>query len=319
MSSRCCGARRTWRSRAAPNPSGPICQTQVSRGMRGEARQVGRQRDSPRHLRPGPQRGGSARFRRDSDRNKPPRARLSVARCCRYSDSSTPVGAEYGTTAHGGSCRLRTHPQSAMRRVQVVAAQRAQLLPPQRRVVGQCEHHPVSDRLLGDHTEQFQPFGLAGDPRQLHHPRHQWACPSTGPPARRITAPANRIRLPHAFFDQEVVERRTGTRRCCRVALASPDAESNATTLVPRRLGREVNSRTNTATWARVAASELIPCRSQTWTYWPAPAHTHRWFAVHVQIDRDPATPVPDHAERAPATSSPPPQACRRPPSPRPS
>ena len=41
---------------------------------------------------------GSAWLRRDSDRNNPPRARLSVARCCRYSDSSTPVGAEYGTT-----------------------------------------------------------------------------------------------------------------------------------------------------------------------------------------------------------------------------
>ena len=41
---------------------------------------------------------GCAWLRRDSDRNKPPRARLSVARCCSYSDSNTPVGAEYGTT-----------------------------------------------------------------------------------------------------------------------------------------------------------------------------------------------------------------------------
>jgi hypothetical protein len=41
---------------------------------------------------------GSALLRRDSDRNSGPRARLSVARCAKYPDNSTPVGAEYGTT-----------------------------------------------------------------------------------------------------------------------------------------------------------------------------------------------------------------------------
>ena len=37
-------------------------------------------------------------LRRDSDRNNGPLARLIAARCRRYSDSSTPVAAEYGTT-----------------------------------------------------------------------------------------------------------------------------------------------------------------------------------------------------------------------------
>ena len=41
---------------------------------------------------------GCAWLRRDSDRNSGPRARLTEARRARYCDSSTPVGAEYGTT-----------------------------------------------------------------------------------------------------------------------------------------------------------------------------------------------------------------------------
>jgi hypothetical protein len=41
---------------------------------------------------------GWAWLRRDPDRNNGPRAQLTRARCARYSDSSTPVGTEYGTT-----------------------------------------------------------------------------------------------------------------------------------------------------------------------------------------------------------------------------
>jgi hypothetical protein len=41
---------------------------------------------------------GSARLRRDSDKNNGPRARDSAARCRKCSASSTPVAAEYGTT-----------------------------------------------------------------------------------------------------------------------------------------------------------------------------------------------------------------------------
>jgi hypothetical protein len=41
---------------------------------------------------------GSAWLRRDSDKNSGPRARLIVARRRRYSASSIPAGAEYGTT-----------------------------------------------------------------------------------------------------------------------------------------------------------------------------------------------------------------------------
>ncbi len=129
-----------------------------------------------------------------------------------------------------------------MRRVQIVAAQRAQLLPPQRRVIGQREHHPVSDRLVGDHAQKSQPFGLAGDPRQLHHPWHQRARPSTGPSAGRITAPTNGIRLPHAFFDQEVVEQsnRHQTLLQSRVRQPRPRVQRHHVGAAPTRPRRQL-------------------------------------------------------------------------------
>jgi hypothetical protein len=130
---------------------------------------------------------------------------------------------------------------------------------------------PVSDRLVGDHPQQFQPFDLAGNPGQLNHLRHQRSCPPTGPSTRRITASANRVGVTHAFFDQEVVEQPIRHKTLLQGGVRQPVPESNATTLAPRRLGRLVNSRTNSATWARVALSGSIPSRSQTCRYSASP------------------------------------------------
>ena len=168
-----------------PAHPGQVGQAQVPGGVRGEPRHLGGQRDPAHHLRPGPQ-ASAARpwLRRDSDRNSGPRARLSVARCARYSASSTPVAAEYGTTRSRRvfvvSARTRSIRCAG---IQVVGAQRAQLLPPQRRVVGQREHHPVADRLAGGTpSSTSQPLLLGRDPRQLDQPRHQ----------RRAAPPPNR-------------------------------------------------------------------------------------------------------------------------------
>jgi hypothetical protein len=57
-------------------------------------------------------------------------------------------------------------------RIEIIGPQAAQLFPPQRRIVGQREHHTVTDRLSPEDLQDPQPFGLAGNPRQLRHPRH---------------------------------------------------------------------------------------------------------------------------------------------------
>src|SRR6202034_3103321 len=147
-------------------------------------------------------------------------------------------------------------------------AQAAQLFPPQRRVIGKREHQPLADRLSPEHRQDLQPFGLAGNPRQPDHPRHHPpAAPAAETAPGRVTAPAHRVGFPHALLDQEVIEHRTGTSRCCSVALASSAPESIATTFAPRRLGRDVSSRTNTATSARVAANGSTPPRSHASRY----------------------------------------------------
>jgi hypothetical protein len=55
------------------------------------------------------------------------------------------------------------------------------------------------------------------------------------------------------------------------VAFASPAPESIATTFAPRRLGRDVSSRTKTATWARFAVTGSTPSRSHISRYSASP------------------------------------------------
>jgi hypothetical protein len=95
-----------------------------------------------------------------------------------------------------------------MRRVQVIGAQRAQLLPPQRRVISQREHHPVADRLTPEHLQYPQPLGLGRDPRQLNHARDQrpGAMAAAEAPPGRIRTAADWVGIPQPLLHQEVVE-----------------------------------------------------------------------------------------------------------------
>src|SRR5262245_45756295 len=59
-----------------------------------------------------------------------------------------------------------------------------------------------------------------------------------------VSATADGIDVPFPLLDQVIVERRTTTRRCCRVALARPAPESMDTMVAPRGFGRRIRSRT---------------------------------------------------------------------------
>jgi hypothetical protein len=75
-----------------------VRQAQVPGRVRGEPLDTRGQGDPADHLRPGPQaqRLGTVATRLRQELR--PLDRLTVARCARYCDSSTPVEAEYGTT-----------------------------------------------------------------------------------------------------------------------------------------------------------------------------------------------------------------------------
>jgi hypothetical protein len=89
-----------------------------------------------------------------------------------------------------------------------------------------------------------------------------------------------------------------------RVAFANTSPESNATTLVPCRLGRDVNSRTYTATCARVAASGWMPSRSQTRKY-PTRPHACASMVRGTRVKSIPISshPIANRGDREPATS----------------
>ncbi|MCG0284545.1 hypothetical protein [Streptomyces sp. PSAA01] len=93
-----------------------------------------------------------------------------------------------------------------MGRIDVVGPQRAQLLAPQRGVVGESEHHTVADRLAPGHLQYSQPLLFAGDPRQLRQPRHQAALATADPAAWGVATPAHRVRLAQTLFHEEVIE-----------------------------------------------------------------------------------------------------------------
>lgn len=101
---------------------------------------------------------------------------------------------------------LGPHPQRPQCRIQIIGAQRAQLLSAQRRVIGQREHHPVTDRLVAGDVQDVRPLPLTGDPRQLGQPRYQASLLTAEPPARRVPTAPDRVGLPQALLDQEVVE-----------------------------------------------------------------------------------------------------------------
>ena len=94
-STRCCGARRTWRSHVVPSQSGPDRSSKVRRGMSGEPTRLAANTirrtifDQVHNVTGSPCCGATPA-------GTTPRAPLNVAPCRRYSDNS-PVGTEYGT------------------------------------------------------------------------------------------------------------------------------------------------------------------------------------------------------------------------------
>jgi len=102
--------------------------------------------------------------------------------------------------------RLRPDPQGAVGRVEIVGAQRAQLLTAQRGIVGQGEHHAVADGLHGGDGQDVRPLLLGGNPRQLRQPGHQPALIPAAPSAGREAAPTNGIGLAQPLLHEVVVE-----------------------------------------------------------------------------------------------------------------
>ena len=101
---------------------------------------------------------------------------------------------------------LRLDPQRPPARVDVLGAEQAQLFPPQRSVVGQGEHHPVADRLVGSGPQDGGPLPLVGDPRQLDQPRDETPLAATELPARRVLPPPDGVGVAQAFLDEVVIE-----------------------------------------------------------------------------------------------------------------
>lgn len=102
--------------------------------------------------------------------------------------------------------RLRLHPQHPVSRVEIIGAQRTQLLAAQRGVVGDREHQTVADRLLSGDSQDGFPLRIDRYPRQLGQPGDQPALVTARTAAWCVTAPANRGGVPDTFLDQEVVE-----------------------------------------------------------------------------------------------------------------
>ena len=192
-----------------PAHPGQVRQAQMPRGVGGEPRHLGCQRDPPDHLRPRPQRqrlGQVAPRLRQEQRPAGPAERGAVPQVLRQQHPGRRRVRHHPLPP--GLSGLRPHPQRAVRRIEIVGAQRAQLLPAQRRVIGQREHHPVTDRLAPEHPKDPQPLGLGGDPRQLDHPRHQRpaAMPAAETAPGRIRTTADRVGLPQPLLDQEVIK-----------------------------------------------------------------------------------------------------------------
>ena len=266
-SNRCAGDRRTWRSRGAPSPSGPG-RSNTDAGWC--ASRTAAPRPPTRSGAPpsttSTSVSGCAWLRRDSDKNSGPRARLRPARCAQIARQQHPGRRRVRHHPLPAVLRrLRPHPQRPVRRVEVVGPQRAQLLPPQRGVVGQREHHPVTDRLVAERPSSISSHccsvGIHGNfVSRGTRPR----CTPAEPPAGRVAAAADRVGLPHALLDQVVVEQPHRHQPLLQRRVRQPRPESIDTTFAPRRLGRDVNSRTNTATCARVAVTGSTPSRSHT-------------------------------------------------------
>lgn len=184
-----------------------IGQAQMAGGVGGEPLDASRQGETAYHLRPGPQSQWLAMVApglRQEQWPPGPADRRAMREV---------VGQQHacgrGVRHHAFQPvlrRLRTHPQRPVRRIQVIGAQRAQLLPAQRRIVGERQHHPVTHRFTPCHLQQVKPLPLGRDPGQLGEARHQASLLVAPASARRVPSAAHGVRLTQAFLDEEAVE-----------------------------------------------------------------------------------------------------------------
>ena len=122
---------------------------------------------------------GRARLRRDSERKSSPRAALSPRRWARYALQQDPRRRRVGHHPRPPTLRgLGADAQRAIRGVQIVRAQAAQLLPPQPGVVGQREHQAGPQRLAPRDREQLRHSASDGIQGSLVkrgiRPRSRW-------------------------------------------------------------------------------------------------------------------------------------------------
>jgi hypothetical protein len=86
-------------------------------------------------------------------------------------------------------------------------------------------------------------------------------------PPRGVLAAADGVGVAEPFLDEVVIEQPDRDEPLLDRGVRQPAPESIETTLGPRRLGLLVSSRTNTATWARLAVAASTFSRSQTSRY----------------------------------------------------
>ena len=92
---------------------------------------------------------------------------------------------------------LRANPERAPRRIDIVAAETAQLFSPQSRIIGKGQHDAVADRLLPGRGKNRVPVVLVRNPRQLVMPRNQRSA---------CVAVCCRVVGAHSFFHQICME-----------------------------------------------------------------------------------------------------------------
>jgi|ERR1700733_3484145 len=98
------------------------------------------------------------------------------------------------TTPLGG---LRSNPERSPRRIDVVAAETAQLLTSQSRIISKSQHDAVANRLTPSYSKNTAPVVLVRNPWQLMMPCNQWSA---------CVAVRRGVAGPHTFFHQICME-----------------------------------------------------------------------------------------------------------------
>src|ERR1700691_4717716 len=88
---------------------------------------------------------------------------------------------------------LRSNPERAPGRINIVAAETAQFLTSQSRIIGKRQHDAVADRLGASYGKNAVPVVFVRNPRQLVMPCDQWSV---------CVAVYCRVAGSHTFFHQ---------------------------------------------------------------------------------------------------------------------